>query len=284
MPKNTSQDLPTISLQEIMRGGAMKAPDKKYGVPERNLLNPNKPKSQRKPRKSNKKAMEEMNMVLQEQVHAPLLASQPVDIPNVDIEGGKINMKKVARVYRKHVRPAVTKAVKAAEKPLKIAAKTALVPVLINSGVPAPVASHLATAAVDASTEVLKSGLNQSGVTKGAGIKIPNFSVKVESVKTPVFVGGAINIDAGMVSPMKRKEEAAILPVQMVSNNQASFAAARMTLSNGSNQPNESPYRTDALPVQMQSNPQFTNMNVGRGLYMGGSGLYLSGRTGRGLY
>lgn len=259
MPK----DLPTISLQEIMRGGAIMDA-----------------KPMRKARKG------KMRIQPVEGMGAELLANQPASDPNTniiegDVEGGKITMKKVRSAYKKHVRPVVSTLVKAAVPAVKAAAKTAITGALVSKNVSPVMADKIASVVSDQGVNMLVDASNRSGVTRGAGIKIPRFHAMISEGRVPAMLGGALS-DA--------------VPVQMLSTNAASFAAARMQLTKERSVPEVKPFRTESLPVQMQSNPQFTNMALigggsgmyaGQGLYTGG-GLYLSGRShrvpGRGLF
>ena len=259
MPK----DLPTISLQEIMRGGAMKSATVVAPIPVK--------------RRGRAKKMAALPM---EGMGTELLANQPASDPNLniiegDVEGGKLNMKKVRRVYKKHVRPVVSAVVKAAVPAAKMAAKTAITGALVSKNVPPGVADKIASAISEQGVNMAVSAANTSGVTKGAGLKVPSFRALISGSQAPAMLGGALSSDA--------------VPIQMQSGNAASFAAARMQLTKERAPPEVKPFRTESLPVQMQSNPQFTNMALigGRGLY-GGQGLYLSGRSqrvpGRGLF
>lgn len=294
MPK----ELPTISLHEIMRGEGVKK------VPEMGMM-----PVRRGRKKAAAAVVVEGGAMLtvgrNQKVRLPggvssgvvvgggaeLLSNQPAGDPNTniiegDMEGGKIKIgRTIKRGYKKYVRPTVTAIVKEAEPHVKRAIMQQITPALITAGIPAPLATIASKAATDLSAKAVKEALNRSGVTagagiRGAGVKVPNFSARIGGRKVGVMLGGALSAESDE-------------PVQMSSSNLASFSAARMQLVKAETVPEVREFRTTSLPPQMQSNPQFTNMQLigevqpmrmrGRGLYMG-SGLYLSGRSGRGLY
>lgn len=195
------------------------------------------------------------------------LPGQVSDSPSM--EGGKVSVKRVVRgarrVYRKHVRPAVTATLKQLKPIAQEMASATIEQALSSQGVPPTIAAAAGDVAGRAAASATSDVLNQTGVTKGLGLKIPNFNVKIDGNNqvTPVYLG------AGMVTP------------QTSSINKAVFSASNMSGIVQQDSPmHAASMKQLAIPAQMRSKT-FTNMSVGRGLYMGG-GLYLAG--GRGLY
>ncbi len=223
-----------------------------------------------------------------------------------EIMGGRLIPKKVTRAYKRHARPIVTAAVKAAKPVMQQVIAKALPAALASVGVPpaavAPLSEIGATLAVDA----LDAGLRTSGVT-GEGMKhilphhpaMPRFNERdVRATVKPKMSTSMTLMGAG-IRPYDAVDELGI-PSQMRSN--AMAAVHQMNLNAGRPSYAASP-ESHALPPQMQSN-LFTGQNLvygverrtgsglfpatgGAGLYpaTGGAGLYPAGRhMGRGLF
>lgn len=181
------------------------------------------------------------------------------------VEGGKVGtVKRVGRVirrtYKRHVKPVVSQTLKTLKPVAESLASEAVQNALVSQGLPPMMADAAGQIAAQAASNVVSDVLNKTGVTSGLGLKMPNFKARVTGDRVaPAYLG------AGLVT------------VQTSSKNKAAMSMSNMSgLVQSAARPSDIPSaHIKNVPVQVQNTARFSNMSIGRGLYLaGGRGLY----------